>query len=76
MQLLNNPPFYVSGQSPEGQQATGETFQQASEQRMQLAQKAAGNVPADVPTVDRASPTTAGFPAGGPAVVECVHGSL
>ncbi len=30
MQLLNTPPFYVSEQSQEGQQATQQTFQQAS----------------------------------------------
>jgi hypothetical protein len=40
VQLLNTPPFYVS-QRPqqEGQGATGQAFQQASEQWMELAQK-------------------------------------
>ncbi len=40
VQLLNTPPFYVS-QRPqqEGQGATGQVFQQASEQWMELAQK-------------------------------------
>jgi poly(3-hydroxyalkanoate) synthetase len=40
VQLLNTPPFYVS-QRPqqEGQRATGQVFQQASEQWMELAQK-------------------------------------
>jgi poly(3-hydroxyalkanoate) synthetase len=40
VQLLNTPPFYVS-QLPqeEGQRATGQTFHQASEQWMELAQK-------------------------------------
>jgi 23S rRNA A1618 N6-methylase RlmF len=40
VQLLQNPPFYVS-QRPqvEGQKAAGQTFHQASEQWMQLAQK-------------------------------------
>jgi poly(3-hydroxyalkanoate) synthetase len=39
MQLLNTPPFYVSEQSQEGQQDTQQTFQQASERWMQLAQQ-------------------------------------
>lgn len=39
VQLLNTPPFYVSQQPQEGQQATGQTFHQASEQWMQLAQQ-------------------------------------
>jgi len=40
IQLLNTPPFYVSQQpQEEGQRATQQTFQQASEQWMQLAQK-------------------------------------
>jgi 23S rRNA A1618 N6-methylase RlmF len=40
VQLLNNPPFYVSQQpQEEGQRATGQTFHQASEQWMELAQK-------------------------------------
>ena len=40
VQLLNTPPFYVSQQpQEEGQRATGQTFHQASEQWMQLAQK-------------------------------------
>lgn len=40
VQLLNTPPFYVSQQpQEEGQLATGQTFHQASEQWMQLAQK-------------------------------------
>jgi poly(3-hydroxyalkanoate) synthetase len=40
IQLLNTPPFYVSQQpQQEGQRATGQTFQQASEQWMQLAQQ-------------------------------------
>jgi hypothetical protein len=40
MQLLNTPPFYVSQQpQDEGQRATGQTFQQASQQWMQLAQQ-------------------------------------
>jgi hypothetical protein len=40
VQLLNTPPFYVS-QLPqdEGQLATGQTFHQASEQWMHLAQQ-------------------------------------
>ncbi len=40
VQLLNTPPFYVS-QPPqeEGQRATGQSFHQASEQWMQLAQQ-------------------------------------
>ncbi len=37
MQLLNIPPFSLSEQSREGQRATGQTFQQASEQWTQLA---------------------------------------
>src|SRR3712207_8273927 len=39
MQLLNTPPFYVSEQSREGQQATQQTFQQASQRWMELAQQ-------------------------------------
>ena len=40
IQLLNTPPFYVSRQpQQEGQKATGQAFQQASEQWMELAQK-------------------------------------
>jgi hypothetical protein len=40
VQLLNTPPFYVSQQpQEEGQRATGQAFQQASEQWMQLAQQ-------------------------------------
>ena len=40
VQLLNTPPFYVSQQpQEEGQLATGQTFHQASEQWMQLAQQ-------------------------------------
>jgi len=39
MQLLNTPPFYVSEQSQEGQQATQQTFQQASQRWMELAQQ-------------------------------------
>jgi poly(3-hydroxyalkanoate) synthetase len=40
VQLLNTPPFYISQQpQEEGQRATGQTFHQASEQWMQLAQK-------------------------------------
>src|SRR5687768_12191547 len=40
IQLLNTPPFYVSQQpQEEGQRATGQTFHQASEQWMQLAQQ-------------------------------------
>jgi plasmid stabilization system protein ParE len=40
VQLLNTPPFYVSQQpQEEGQRATGQSFHQASEQWMQLAQK-------------------------------------
>ena len=40
VQLLNTPPFYVSQQpQQEGQRATGQAFQQASEQWMALAQK-------------------------------------
>lgn len=40
VQLLNTPPFYVSQQpQQEGQKATGQAFQQASEQWMELAQK-------------------------------------
>jgi hypothetical protein len=40
VQLLNTPPFYVSQQpQQEGQRATGQAFQQASEQWMELAQK-------------------------------------
>ncbi len=40
IQLLNTPPFYVSQPSEEGsQRATGQSFQQASEQWMQLAQQ-------------------------------------
>ena len=38
MQLLNTPPFYLSEQS-EGQQATQQTFQQASQRWMELAQQ-------------------------------------
>jgi hypothetical protein len=39
VQLLNNPPFYMSQQpQEEGQTATGQTFHQASDQWMQLAQ--------------------------------------
>ena len=40
VQLLNTPPFYVSQQPQEvGQRAAGQTFHQASEQWMQLAQQ-------------------------------------
>lgn len=40
VQLLNTPPFYVSQQpQKEGQKATGQAFQQASGQWMELAQK-------------------------------------
>ena len=40
VQLLNTPPFYVSQQpQQEGQRATGQAFQQASGQWMELAQK-------------------------------------
>jgi 23S rRNA A1618 N6-methylase RlmF len=40
VQLLNAPPFYVSQQpQEEGQRATGQTFHQASELWMQLAQR-------------------------------------
>ena len=40
MQLLNNPPFYVSQQPlQEGQRATGQAFHQASERWMELAQQ-------------------------------------
>jgi hypothetical protein len=39
MQLLNTPPFPLSGQTQEGQQAAQHAFQQASQQWMQLAQQ-------------------------------------
>jgi len=40
MQLLNNPPFYVSQQPlQEGKRATGQAFHQASERWMELAQQ-------------------------------------
>jgi hypothetical protein len=40
VQLLNTPPFYVSQQpQEEGQLAAGQTFHQASEQWMKLAQQ-------------------------------------
>ena len=39
MQLLNTPPFSLSEQSQEGQQATQQTFQQVSQQWMELAQQ-------------------------------------
>ena len=40
VQLLNTPPFYVSQQPQDDEQrATGQTFHQASEQWMQLAQQ-------------------------------------
>lgn len=40
VQLLNNPPFYVSQQpQKEGQRTTGQSFHQASEQWMRLAQQ-------------------------------------
>ena len=40
IQLLNTPPFYVSQPPQEGgQRATGQSFHQASEQWMQLAQQ-------------------------------------
>jgi hypothetical protein len=39
MQLLNAPPFSLSDQSQEGQQATQQSFQQASQQWMELVQK-------------------------------------
>jgi len=40
VQLLNNPPFYVSQRPYEkGQKATGQAFHQASEQWMELAQQ-------------------------------------
>jgi poly(3-hydroxyalkanoate) synthetase len=39
VQLLNTPPFYISQQPQEGQRVTGQTFHQASEQWMQLAQQ-------------------------------------
>ena len=40
VQLLNTPPFHVSQQPQEGgQRATGQTFHQASQQWMQLAQQ-------------------------------------
>ncbi len=39
IQLLNTPPFYVSQQPQKGQLDTGETFYEASQQWMELAQK-------------------------------------
>ena len=40
VQLLNNPPFYVSQQPLQGgQRATGQAFHQASERWMKLAQQ-------------------------------------
>ncbi len=39
MQLLNTPPFYVPEQPREGQQAAQQTFQQASQRWMELAQQ-------------------------------------
>jgi hypothetical protein len=40
VQLLNNPPFYVSQQPlEEGKLATGQAFHQASERWMELAQQ-------------------------------------
>jgi hypothetical protein len=39
MQLLNTPPFSISEKAQEGQQATQQTVQQASERWMQLAQQ-------------------------------------
>jgi 2-succinyl-5-enolpyruvyl-6-hydroxy-3-cyclohexene-1-carboxylate synthase len=39
MQLLNTPPFSLAEQSQEGQQATQQTFQQASQRWMELAQQ-------------------------------------
>jgi hypothetical protein len=39
VQLLNTPPFPLSGQPREGQQAAQQAFQQASQQWMQLAQQ-------------------------------------
>ena len=39
MQFLNTPPFSLSEQSQEGQQPTQQTFQQASQRWMQLAQQ-------------------------------------
>jgi hypothetical protein len=40
VQLLNNPPFYVSQQPlQEGQRAAGQDFHQASERWMELAQQ-------------------------------------
>jgi formiminotetrahydrofolate cyclodeaminase len=39
MQLLNTPPFPLSGQPQEGRQAAQQAFQQASQQWMQLAQQ-------------------------------------
>ena len=39
MQLLNTPPFPLSGQPQEGQQAAQQAFQQASQQWIQLAQQ-------------------------------------
>jgi hypothetical protein len=39
MQLLNTPPFSVSEQSQEAQQATQQTFQQAYQQLMEQAQR-------------------------------------
>ena len=38
-QLLNTPPFYVSEQSRDGQQARQQTFQQASHRWMELVQQ-------------------------------------
>lgn len=39
IQLLNTPPFYVSQQPQKEQLANGETFYQASQKWMELAQK-------------------------------------
>ena len=40
VQLLNNPPFYVSQQPlEEGQRGTGQAFHQASERWMEMAQQ-------------------------------------
>jgi len=61
VQLLNNPPFYVSQQpQEEGQRSTGQAFHQASEQWMRLAQKQ----------------PTAGLPRGSSGVIGSLHGSV
>ena len=78
IQLLNTPPFYVSQQpQEEGQRATGQAFHQASEQWMQLAQlQQRAFQEMSQQWMEQAIVQQQAFPAGGPAVVDRLHGPL